>query len=378
MKQVVVVGGGYCGSKVAREIDYKCPDVHVTLIDSRESILNKVSGLRAAVDHEWQNMAFIPRDSLMKRGTVVIGDVTAIEETRVVLADGKEIEFDYLVCATGARNRSVAEPPKGISSNVDIARYYGSVEKAVKESSSIVVVGAGVVGLELSGEIKEKYPEKDVTLVHSGTSFLNRSRVDYGKSFQRKLHKQLEYAGVKVVMGTRAEVDFAGEAILSGKRVVKLQNGDVISADLVFNCLGAEPNNAIYQKDWMNNQGLLRTLPTLQLLNSENIFAVGDINDVDEDKMLVNANHQVDIVANNVRLLVTQGGSLKKHSPSRTALISIPIGKPYGVTATPFYVFENWLTWFAKGIDLLSGRLFKDYGAYAPTPGTPVPGSSKL
>ena len=37
----------------------------------------------------------------------------------------------------------------------------------VKQSNSVVIVGGGAVGIELAGEIRDSYPSKRITLVHS-------------------------------------------------------------------------------------------------------------------------------------------------------------------------------------------------------------------
>ena len=37
----------------------------------------------------------------------------------------------------------------------------------------MVVVGGGAVGIELSGEIRDSYPDKDITLVHSKSELVS-------------------------------------------------------------------------------------------------------------------------------------------------------------------------------------------------------------
>ena len=68
----------------------------------------------------------------------------------------------------------------------------------IAKASKVVIVGGGAVGVELAGEIKETYPEKDVTLIHSG-EFLMRS--SFGDNFSKTVKTRLDQLGVKVVLG---------------------------------------------------------------------------------------------------------------------------------------------------------------------------------
>lgn len=75
------------------------------------------------------------------------------------------VSFDYAVVASGTR----LQPPGSMhhddkASGVD---YFKSYQNRVKTASSIVIVGGGAVGVQLATDLKEVYPEKHVTLVHS-------------------------------------------------------------------------------------------------------------------------------------------------------------------------------------------------------------------
>ena len=46
-------------------------------------------------------------------------------------------------------------------------KYFQTYQKGVQEAASIVIVGGGAVGVQMATDLKEIYPEKNVTLVHS-------------------------------------------------------------------------------------------------------------------------------------------------------------------------------------------------------------------
>ncbi|MGV9239826.1 FAD-dependent oxidoreductase, partial [Streptomyces nigra] len=100
-RHVVIVGGGYAGARLARELD---ADSDVTLIDLKEAFFHRVASLRASADADWTHAPFIPYDSLLTHGRVVRNKAVGIdvEQRRLILATGHRVPYDVLVVATGA------------------------------------------------------------------------------------------------------------------------------------------------------------------------------------------------------------------------------------------------------------------------------------
>ena len=59
------------------------------------------------------------------------------------------------------------------------------------------------MGIEFAGEVRQFYPEKKVTLVHSGPELLDKTRLNTGIVFKRMLRGQLERAGVEVILNAK-------------------------------------------------------------------------------------------------------------------------------------------------------------------------------
>ena len=68
----------------------------------------------------------------------------------------------------------------------------------MKAAKKIVVIGGGAAGVELSGDIRDDYKTKDVTLIHPREILVN-DKVN--ESFQKTVKDRLEYLGVKTVLG---------------------------------------------------------------------------------------------------------------------------------------------------------------------------------
>lgn len=49
----------------------------------------------------------------------------------------------------------------------DAVEYLKKYNQGIKNSKSIILIGGGAVGVQMACDIKEIYPEKEVTLVHS-------------------------------------------------------------------------------------------------------------------------------------------------------------------------------------------------------------------
>ena len=97
---MVVVGGGYGGTAVAKALD-ETP--YVVLVEPKDAFMHNIAALRALVDPSWLPRIFFPYEGLLANGRVVRDRAVAVEPHRVVTASGEEITADYVVLATGSR-----------------------------------------------------------------------------------------------------------------------------------------------------------------------------------------------------------------------------------------------------------------------------------
>lgn len=158
---VAVIGGGYGGVTTAKELD----DVaDVVLVEPKDAFVHNVAALRALVDPSWLPRIYLPYDGLLARGGRVVRDRAAkVDAGRVTLASGEEIRPDYIVLATGSAY------PFPAKSDVDSAAAsrdkVRAAHAALSAAGRVLLLGAGPVGIELSGEIKAVWPDKRVILL---------------------------------------------------------------------------------------------------------------------------------------------------------------------------------------------------------------------
>ncbi|MEZ5360801.1 MAG: FAD-dependent oxidoreductase [Bryobacterales bacterium] len=172
--RVVIIGGGFGGLNVARALHGDEADVVV--IDRRnyhlfQPLLYQVAtaGLSPG-DIAYPIRAVLSKYRMTR---TLLADVVAIDPDRKkVLLHDDELDYDYLVLATGAKYsyfgkddwEKIAPPLKRLEDALEIRRrILLAFEKAERESDSakrqalltFVVVGGGPTGVELAGAIAE-------------------------------------------------------------------------------------------------------------------------------------------------------------------------------------------------------------------------------
>lgn len=174
--RVVIVGGGFGGLAAARGLR-RARDIEVTLVDRRnfhlfQPLLYQVAtgGLSPA------NIA-APLRSVLKRqrnAQTLLGEVRGIDPQKrvVLLANGKELEFDSLILATGARHhyfghdKDWEQRAPGLKTLEDATeirrRILSAFERAEQRAAddpqqplTFVVVGGGPTGVEMAGAVGE-------------------------------------------------------------------------------------------------------------------------------------------------------------------------------------------------------------------------------
>lgn len=177
-------------------------------------------------------------------------------------------------------------------------------------SQAVTIVGGGAVGVQMALDLKELYPEKDVTVVHSRDRLM--------QVFHPKLHEILrdafEERGIRLITETRAKVPSGGFPNDGQRFSVELLDGQHVESDFVILATGQKPNNQLIDSlptsrpgGLVNHaNGFLAVKKTLQLDDAayNNIFAVGDIADTGLHKAARPGAAQAKAVAKNVLSLI--------------------------------------------------------------------------
>ena len=315
------------------------PSALLLLIEQSSHMIHRFVLPRYSVYPSHEHKAFIPYGQLLHNNSI---DLNAHQhpsqcESRVIQARatritnahidldrpvkgfGTRVPYNYLVYALGAKLpgflSSVVDSDKGASTD-----WIRLLQHKIQNSSKVVVVGGGALGIQFASDIKERYPEKRVTLIHSRERFLPL----YHPEIHDRIKEKLELLGVEMVFNDRVTSSLS---VSEGDHIVTTRSGLSFECDLQLNCTGLQYNSALLaalspQSLNMKNH-CLHVLPTMQLADArhENIFVIGDVADTMALKNAVSGWFQGEVVARNITRLV-------KKEESSNGLISTLISSP--------------------------------------------------
>ena len=102
----------------------------------------------------------------------------------------------------------------------------------------MLIVGAGPTGLELAGEISDRWPEKRITILEPEPEIL---AGPYKQELRDEVRRQLEERGVEFVLGGPLSAEPESPPVTFGPFAVSTKGGRTIEADIWFRCYGLAP-----------------------------------------------------------------------------------------------------------------------------------------
>lgn len=180
MKHIVIVGGQYSGVGTAHRLLKKAPKTtpyKVTLISRDSHFYWNLAAPRGVVPGQISDdEIFHPiAQGFTQYGDkfeFVLGSATGFDAEsqtiKVATADGAErqMSYDVLVLATGARTKSDETPFKSIGSTEATKEALHKYQASIEKAKTIAVIGAGTTGVETTGELAAAYgSDKKIILV---------------------------------------------------------------------------------------------------------------------------------------------------------------------------------------------------------------------
>lgn len=363
---IVIVGAGYGGCTLGRLLQ---PTGKMKIINPYDFLFHNIGALRSTVEPEFAKNLMIPLNPVFG-DNFIKGRVTKInkDSNTVTLENGEEIKYTHLVLATGCSN---AFPAKldlndyAQASEENTKQLYVDINSQIKAAETIVCVGGGPVGVELSGEIKTDYKDKKVILIHSSDTLAS-TRLK--AKVQKSLKEVMTTRGIELMLNERVanlqEIEYNKYV---KDQVVKTESGIEIKCDMVLRCTGGKPNTEQFREalgSAVCESGLIKVNEFLQVEETENIFALGDILNTDEEKISVAAAAHADIIAKNIEASLA-GKKLQAYKPS-TFLMLIPVGRNGGVGELPLMAIGEAFTRNIKSATLFTKKFWGDMGQKPP------------
>ncbi|HEX2914286.1 MAG TPA: NAD(P)/FAD-dependent oxidoreductase [Chloroflexia bacterium] len=296
--RVVVVGGGFGGLNVVRELANK--DVEVLVLDRNNyhgfwPLLYQIATAALLADsigypirevtHRYPNTRF------------QMAEVERVDlENKQVITDGGPVSYDYLVMAAGSINNffgnqtikhnvySLKDIDEALELRDGLLEAFEEASRETdpqrkKELMTFVIVGAGPTGVELAGAfadlicplITKSYPalnSKDIriVLVEAHNSMLE----IFPKTLQDKAQKDLEKMGVEILpFSPVVSVD---------KGCVTFKDGRTLKAGTVVWAAGVKASElAKCLEVELKQSGRVPVQPTLNLEKHPEVYVIGDM-----------------------------------------------------------------------------------------------------
>ncbi len=282
LPRVVIVGGGFCGLSCARRLRGKAEVVLV----SDHSFFEFTPGVpRLLTDSSERKGLRIDLRKALPKAQIVIGECTRITPSAVFVGR-QELPYDYCVVCRGA------EYPIGMKSALTVKTGEQALRAApiIEGAKRILVVGGGLVGVEVAGELCTK-TDAEITVVQPGTRLIERNPAKASDV----VHSFLKKRGAKVIFG---------EKIVRGEKdVFFTDKGRSIGADVCLWCAGIKTDASLLSEHFasaITGKGAVKTNEFLQVEGYGSVFAGGDVTAMSEEKTAQNAERHGRLIAQNV------------------------------------------------------------------------------
>ena len=295
---IVIIGGGFGGLAAARAL--RRSDARITLVDRKnhhvfQPLLYQVATAGLSPADIASPIRWILRRQ--KNVRVLLAGVTSIDPARraVVLDDGSELAYDFLIVAAGATHayfghdewRDRAPGLKTLEDGFEIRRrVLLAFERAERASDpeeqrrllTFVIVGGGPTGVELAGalaELARQTHAEEFRAIHTEQAriILMEGAPAILPAFPERLReaarRALEQLGVEVQTGTAVTNIAAGVVDAGGERfeTATVLWAAGVAASPLGRSLGAPVDRA----------GRVYVQPDLTIPNHPGVFVVGDL-----------------------------------------------------------------------------------------------------
>lgn len=348
--QVLIIGGGFAGAVVSQSLTKQ--GVKSILVDRKDYFEVTFSTLRNAANPQATGNRARKKYRDFIKGAFVQANVECLAKDKAQLSDDRMISFEKVVIASGSRYPGLALAKSSEATSIEERNQeLLAINQQLKSAANVMVIGGGVVGVELAGELAAALPAVSITLAHNKAALLQ----GFKAKAQRKVFSQLVDLGVHIELNSEYKLE---QGIYIDQR-----SGDKAKADVVLVATGTQPNNDFLQplmSHILNEQGFVKVNQHLAVIGQANFYALGDIADVGEAKLGYLAQEQGHYLAKAIyHSLNNQKLKVYKRKP---LMALIPTGTKTGVVQLPFAVTSCKALVNMKQKDLFIAKTYKGLG----------------
>jgi nitrite reductase (NADH) large subunit len=275
MKRILIIGNGVSGINVASNLRKSDRDIEIEIFtDESYHYYPRPRLIDLLADRITLEEIFFYRETWYRENNINVHLSSTVneilpDEKRIVLAGGKTFSYDVLVLANGAKPS--LPPIDGVDkSGVFSIRWLDDVlnlKERVKKSGEIVVIGGGLLGLEIASAIQSSGIK--VKVIEILPWLLPRQLDETGG---RLLKKILESRGLEVYVNSATE-KILGDGEISG---VVTKDGRIFRCNTIVVSAGIKSNIDLAKNCGLNtNRGII--VDNYLRTSRSEIYALGDV-----------------------------------------------------------------------------------------------------
>lgn len=199
---------------------------------------------------------------------------------------------------------------------------------AVAAAKRIIIVGAGVVGVETAADILARYPDKEVSLIHSRYQLLENVKSSRARrnAFEWLVKRGAQIYFDDTIMAWRS----------AGTRyAVQLQSGTSLEAEKIIVCTGYTYNSDFMADHFagsLSDDGEIKVDQNLRVINTPGrLFAIGDVAATGMGKSATAAYYQAEFLAKSLGNFITKATSFDTFQVPKIEPLIVELGPSKGM-----------------------------------------------
>ncbi len=331
--KVIVLGCGFGGVEVANELS-KRSELRKRLKDADITMIDRKTRLEYQAAHpEILSGKVIPEEIsgdlnkfAAKIGAEFINDTVVnidFKAKKVKTKNGgKEIAYDFLVISIGAEQTFF-----GIPSAEELSYSVNTLKGAVETKNAldkidfsakeihIAVIGAGLTGVEVVGELIDYLRDKKASAKISIVEMMPQVLPTFStENVSNYVSKFLLDRGTEILTETAVQE--------VREREITFKNGKKLPYDIIIWTAGIKPNSLLEKLEVPKVKGWLKVDPYLRVEGMKDVFAVGDTASFEREGVRSGQNaeeaeRQGEVAAENI-IRTIKAEKLRRYRPKNT------------------------------------------------------------
>ena len=273
MSDVLIIGGGQAGSMVAINLRKKKFEGSISIITEEENYPYQRPPLSKGFltgKNKTESLFFKSKDYYENNGIKVLLKHRAIKlntkKQEAILEDGSSIKYEKLVIATGSKLKTITSKEHKKIIYLNTLSKAIDLQKQLKESKSIGVVGAGYIGLEVAATANKMGLK--TTVFEAEKRIMQRSASKEIANFIKNYHEKM---GVELKLNTIVERIEPKDHRVN----IRLKDGNSSNPDFIVIGVGVQPASSIAEDAGIDCSNGILVDENCQT-SDENIYAAGD------------------------------------------------------------------------------------------------------